>query len=353
MSNHIIITVNPQPAAATGNDVSFCDGNFASLGAATTSGHTYLWQPAIGLNSITSSQPYASPLISTIYTLTETDTATGCINSDSVIVTVNSLPSATTITNTVICSGQSMAIGGISTTGNTYLWAPAVDLNSSTISNPIASPTDTIIYTLTETIVATGCSNSDSVTILVNTFPNIITQPANQSVLVGNTASFSVKATGTGHTYQWRKGLTALINSGNIAGADTDTLTIIGVSSADTSSNYNVVISGICFNDTVSENASLSIDPLSGVVTSDIANTSEIVSVFPNPFTSSINVVVKDNLQTNLEIYIYDVLGVKILSKFLMSKSNIIETNNLPKGIYFYHVSSKDKILQSGKLVCD
>jgi len=353
MSNHIIITVNPQPAAITGSDVSYCDGNFASLGAAPLSGHTYLWQPAIGLNSITSAKPYASPLISTIYTLTETDTATGCINKNSVIVTVNSLPSAKTITNTIICSGQSVAIGGNSTTGNTYLWAPIIDLNSPTISNPIASPTDKITYTLTETIVATGCSKSNSVTVLVNTSPNITTQPADQVVLTATPAVFSVELTGTGHTYQWRKGLTALINNGNIAGADTDTLTIIAVSSADTSSNYNVVISGICFNDTISQNASLSITLVSGIVTSEIANTSEIVRVFPNPFTSSINVVVKDILQTNLEISIYNAVGVKVLSKFLMSKSSIIETNNLTKGIYFYQVSSNDKILQSGKLVCD
>jgi hypothetical protein len=351
MSNHIIVTVNPQPAAITGNDVSYCIGNFAALGAPTVSGNTYSWTPAIGLNSATSAHPYASPLISTIYTLTETDTATGCFNTNSVIVTVNPLPMATTIMNTPICSGQSIGIGGNSTTGNTYLWTPMIDLNSNTIANPLASPTDTITYTLTETIIATGCSKSNSVTVLVNTFPNITTQPADQVVQISTPAVFSVKVTGTGHTYQWRKGLTALINSGNVAGADTDTLTIVAVSSADTSSFYNVVISGICFDDTLSQNAILSLALPTGIVSSDIANTSEAVSIFPNPFNSSVNVVVNDAFQTDLEIYFYNSIGEKVLSKILMPHLNTVETNNLAQGFYFYLVSSNGKIVQSGKLV--
>lgn len=346
-SNHIIITVNPQPAAVTGNDTSFCDGSFVSLGGATIPGHTYLWAPSIGLNSTTSAHPYASPLISTIYTLIETDTATGCSNTNSVIATVNPLPSATTISNIPICDGQSVAIGGNSTAGNSYVWQPGIDLNSSTISNPIASPSDTITYTLTETVTATGCSNSNSVSILVNTFPNIITQPTNQTVLTGSSAVFYIEVTGTGHIYTWRKGLTALINGGNISGADTDSLTIIAASSADTSSNYNVVISGICFNDTISQNASLMLE----LPTDILSNTAEIIRIFPNPFTGSINVVVNEVLQTNLEIYFYNSTGVSVLSKSLTPQQNTIETNNLAKGMYFYNVISDGKILKCGKLV--
>lgn len=253
--------------------------------------------------------------------------------------------------NTSICSGQSLDIGGNSTTGNTYLWTPMIDLNSNTIANPLASPTDTIIYTLIETISATGCSKSNSVTITLNTFPNIITQPTNQDVPVGQTALFSAEVTGTGHTYQWRKGLTNLVNGGNIIGANTDSLTIIAVSSVDTSSSYNVVISGICLNDTVSQNAILSLALPSGIVSSDITNTSKTASIFPNPFTSSINVVVNDIHQTNLAIYFYNAIGVMVLSKILMPHLNTIETYNLPQGFYFYQISSKGKILQSGKLV--
>jgi hypothetical protein len=351
ISNNILITVNPQPSAITGSDVSFCTGNFASLGAASIPGHSYDWTPATGLNSTTSANPYANPLISTIYTLTETDTVTACYRTNSVIVTVNPLPLATTVANVAICLGESVAIGGISTTGNTYLWAPIIDLNSSTISNPTASPSDTITYVLTETIDATGCSNSNSVTILVNAAPIIITQPTNQAVSIGSIAVFSVEVTGTNHTYQWRKGLIDLNNSSLILGANTDSLTILDVSYADTSSNYNVVISGLCFISSTSQNASLSIELLTDIASSDIANAFETVSVYPNPFSSSINVVVNNAFQTNLEFSVYNVLGVMIISKVLIPQMNIVETNFLHSGVYFYTVKDKDKILQSGKLV--
>lgn len=350
-SNHIEITVNPEPSAETGNDISICNGSLASLGTASTFGHTYSWIPQTGLNSATSAHPYASPSVSTIYTLTEINTVTGCSKSNSIIVTVNPLPPAITINNTTICGGESINIGGNSTTGNSYQWTPAIDLTSSTISNPTASPTDTLTYTLTETTIATGCFKSNSLTISVNNAPTIITQPTDQEVLFQNSAVFFVEVTGTNLTYQWRKGLTDLVNSSNISGVNTDTLTINAVSYADTSSNYNVVISGVCLNNSTSQNASLSIDSTTGLLTSDFAGTPEIVSVFPNPFSSSINVVLNDLTQTGLEISIYTILGAKVMSRLLNPGLNIIEASSHKAGVYIYYVKSNGRIVQHGKLV--
>jgi len=351
MSNHIIVTVNPVPLAVTGNNVSICNGSMTSLGAVATVGNTYSWTPAIGLNSSTSAHPYATPIISTIYTLTETNTATACSKSNSVIVTVNPLPPATTVNDIAICLGQSVAIGGNSTTGHTYLWSPAIDLNSSTISNPIASPTDTITYNLIETIIATGCSKSNSVTVFVDNFLNIITQPTNQAVIIGSSAVFAVEVGGAGLTYQWRKGITNLINGINISGADTDSLTIIAVTIADTSSNYNVVIAGDCSNSATSQNASLSITTATGIGSLNNGITSETVNIYPNPFTNTINVVINDPFQTNLEFSLYNVLGEKMMSKILSHGLNSIETTNLNTGIYLYHVYDGGKIIQNGKLI--
>lgn len=350
-SNHIEITVNPVPAAETGNDISICNGSFAALGAPSTPGHTYSWTPQAGLNSATSAYPYASPSVSTIYTLTEINTTTGCSKSNSIIVTVNSLPPAITINNTTICEGESINIGGNSTTGNSYLWTPAIDLSSSTSSNPTASPTDIITYTLTETTTATGCVMSNSVTISVNTAPNITTQPTNQHVLIENPAVFFVEAAGTNLTYQWRKGLIDLIDGNNISGVNTDSLTINDVSFADTSSNYNVVISGTCLNNSISQNASLSINSITSLMASNMAGTNEIVSVFPNPFTSSINIVVNNPSQLDLEISIYNILGAEVMSTTLTPGKNIIEASSYEKGVYIFYVKSNGKILQYGKLV--
>jgi hypothetical protein len=80
---------------------------------------------------------------------------------------------------------------------------------------------------------------------LVNQIIAIGTQPAaNQSVCSGTSASLNVVATGAGITYQWRKGTTILTNGGSISGATTATLTINPAVSSDSSSDYNVVITG-------------------------------------------------------------------------------------------------------------
>jgi len=98
-----------------------------------------------------------------------------------------------------------------------------------------------------------GCGQS--------TPPNFI-QPTNQTVCSGDSAGFSVIATGQGLTYQWRKGSVNLINGGNISGATSDTLTINPATILDDASNYNVIVSGTFPPNDTSANASLTVNPL-------------------------------------------------------------------------------------------
>ncbi|MDP2386171.1 MAG: ice-binding family protein [Bacteroidota bacterium] len=351
--NYVDVTVNPLPLAVTGSNTSVCVGSSVTLGTSAVSGNTYSWSPVAGLSSGTSAQPFASPLTPTTYTLTETITSTGCQKTNSVVIAVNPLPSATTINGGAICAGDSVAIGGNSTSGNTYIWSPITNLNSPTISNPMASPTVTVIYTLTETIIATGCSESNSLTVEVNAAPTIVSQPTNQIVSLGSSAEFSVDVTGTNLTYQWRKGLVNLTNNSTTFGVNTDTLRINPVSISDTSNSYNVVISGICFISNTSQNTSLSITGTIGIASSGITSKTDAVTIFPNPFTNLLNVVVHSSFETNLEVIIYTTLGEKIIHKILSTESNTIDTRDLSSGMYFYSVQSKNKIIQSGKLICN
>ena len=78
-----------------------------------------------------------------------------------------------------------------------------------------------------------GCSGSKSAT-----GPAITTQPSNQTVTVGQTATFSVVATGTVPlTYQWQNGATA------ISGATSANYTTPATTSADNGSQFSVVVS--------------------------------------------------------------------------------------------------------------
>jgi hypothetical protein len=98
--------------------------------------------------------------------------------------------------------------------------------------------------TLTVTAVAVG--------------PSIVTQPANQTVAVAQTATFSVIATGTAPlTYQWQK------NSANITGATSASYTTPATVSADNGSTFRVVVSN-SVNSITSNSATLTVNAVAG-----------------------------------------------------------------------------------------
>ncbi|HEY0029770.1 MAG TPA: ice-binding family protein [Bacteroidia bacterium] len=77
----------------------------------------------------------------------------------------------------------------------------------------------------------------------------------------------------------------------------------------------------------------------------------EAVSIYPNPFTNSINIVVNDSQITKSEIRIYNVLGAEVMISMLTTQTTTLGTSELPSGIYFYKVIYDNQIIQSGRLV--
>ena len=76
------------------------------------------------------------------------------------------------------------------------------------------------------------------------------------------------------------------------------------------------------------------------------------VVIYPNPFTTSLNILVNDESQiNNSELRIYNVLGEEVIFSNITKQLTTIETSNLHSGFYFYKVIGKDKIIQSGKLI--
>ena len=108
-----------------------------------------------------------------------------------------------------------------------------------------AKPTATTLYTASANV--DGCTNSASVTIAVNQVPAITAQPtpAAQTICPGFNVTYSVAATGTGLTYQWRLGAVNLVNNVQTSGVNTNTLTISNVSTANAGS-YTCVVAGTC-----------------------------------------------------------------------------------------------------------
>ncbi|GDX51903.1 hypothetical protein LBMAG27_09500 [Bacteroidota bacterium] len=135
----------------------------------TSDNYAYNWTSSpVGFTSTDNNPTGVAPVVNTFYVIDVTNEY-GCSNTTSPVpVTVNPNPTAVAGTNSSVCSGSGIVIGNGGTVGNTYSWSPSTGLSSSIVSNPNASPIVNSTYTLTETVTATGCSASNSVTVTVN-----------------------------------------------------------------------------------------------------------------------------------------------------------------------------------------
>lgn len=207
------VTINPAADARAGADAAICPNGSTSIGAAALTGYTYSWAPATGLSSSTAAQPTVTlPNPSTTapltqqYILTATNSF-GCVDRDTVVVTVNPTVVAAAGPNRTVCSAESVTLGTAALTGYTYSWAPATGLSSSTAAQPTFSQTLaagsaplTLTYTLTATS-AQGCTATSQVTVILNP---AATANAGADVAVCADKSVRLGTTGlTGYTYQW------------------------------------------------------------------------------------------------------------------------------------------------------
>jgi len=189
-------------SAKAGNDTTICQSQSAIIGSPAKTGCLYSWNPASGLDDSIKAQPVASPTITTTYILTLTDTNNAeckfiSTTTDTVIVHVTPLEKANAGTNTTICIDDSIVIGNPLINGYAYSWKPFIGINDSSISQPIAKPTQTTTYILTLIDTAnTACRNvattSEVVVTLMNCYVNkIYPNPANDNLNIEYNVSSS------------------------------------------------------------------------------------------------------------------------------------------------------------------
>jgi gliding motility-associated-like protein len=216
----VTVTVNPLPTIAVA-PITICAGTPGSLTASGAS--TYSWSPATGLSATTGATVSANPATTTTYTVTGTSAA-GCVNTATVIVNVNPLPTVT-VAPITICQGIA---GTLTASGaNTYAWSPATGLSATTGATVSANPAATTTYTVTGTS-ATGCVNTSTVTVTVSPSATLGMSSTNVSCFGGNNGSATVNPVGgsTPYTFSWSpSGGTAATASGLIAGTYTVTVT--------------------------------------------------------------------------------------------------------------------------------
>lgn len=154
-SDTISVTVtNALQAQITGNNI-VCIGDTATLTA--SGGSVYNWSTGETNASIS-----VSPTENTTYSVTVSSGST-CVDSTTVLVTVNQLPVVNAGNDSSICEGTSITL--TATGGVQYIWSNGGDQNTTNVQ-----PLTTTTYTVTATD-NNGCSNTSSVTISVQQNP--------------------------------------------------------------------------------------------------------------------------------------------------------------------------------------
>jgi len=247
-ATNLVVSTMPTVAAITGS-ASVCRFSTTTLSNATGGGAWSSATPAVA--TINSASGLVTGVTSGTSLITYSVTNGACTNTATMTMTVTALP---------VLSGPTAVC-----VGNTIQLSPSVG-GTWTHSNGNASIDNTGLVTgllpgnvtFTYTDTATGCSNTTA-SVAVNVAPAIISQSGAQSVCSGNSASFSVSATGTGLSYQWYNGATMLSNTGNITGSTSNSLVINPVALADASADYHCIISGTCAPPATSTSVALSV----------------------------------------------------------------------------------------------
>ncbi len=242
--------------------------------ASGTAPLTYQWQKnRVNIGSATAAS-YSTPATSSAdnaatFNVIVSNPA-GTVTSAAATLTVTATPVAPAITtqpaNQTVTAGQTatFVVVASGTSPLSYQWqknsANITGAVGATYTTPAASASDSGAKFRAVVTNSAGSATSNSAMLAVTSTspsaPKIITQPANETVTVGQAATFTVVASGTpAPTYQWQK------NGANIGGATAASYVTPATVAGDSGSTFDVIVSNTAGSLT-SSTATLTVNPV-------------------------------------------------------------------------------------------
>jgi gliding motility-associated-like protein len=199
-SNAITVTIHGNPVITASANGPVCENTLVNLEA--TGGTSYQWTGPSGYTGSGANPSFMGVMnAGGQYFVTGTDQF-GCTSTSAVNLVVNAKPLATISPDTTICLGDSifLSAGG----GQTFLWSPATDLSSLTVSNPLVKAQLTTTYT----VVVTGSNAcTDTADVIVNVLARPIANAGGDKMLLkGESAVLDGAVSVNNSSYYWTPG---------------------------------------------------------------------------------------------------------------------------------------------------
>lgn len=302
----LTVTVNPLPSlSAVVNPAVLCVGKTATM---TASGaNTYTWSTSAFTQTAT-----ANPVITTTYSLSGTN-GYGCVNSNVVIVTVNTNALGIS-SNTSVCTGNHVNLSANGAAS--YTWS-----NGSHFQTTQVAPTANTTYTASGTDVH-NCILSAIVSVAVNPNPNVTAGANKNTICKGE----SVTLTGNGAvTYTWLAWNNA-VTSGSA-------LTV--VLPADVVYTYTVTGTDAngCNNTAI---VSVNVNSCSGI--NELGEESTGTNLYPNPNEGEFMIGWRNPLPRTIEIN--DITGRVIVSSTVTETKMKVDLKALSSGVYYVKITT-------------
>ncbi len=301
-SDTLIITVNPLPVVtATAGANNICSGTAVTMTA--TGANSYTWS-----SGGTAATETVTPSTTTSYVVTGLDSLTACTNMDTITITVLPSPAVVASGNSPICAGSSATL--TASGANSFVWS-----SGGTNATEIVTPATTTAYTVTGTD-SSGCSGTDTITVVVNPLP-VVTLSIPVGLVCVDDGSFALTG-GSPSGGTW---------SGNGVSGGSFSPTTAGVGSQ--LITYTFTDGNGCMN-TATDN--IDVSACIGINGPEAAN---LFTFYPNPATSFITLKWGTNLQVK-QLEVTDLTGRTVMTEAVSAGSNTAELNisTLPVGIY-------------------
>ena len=191
------VNVSPVPiinASISATNICTNQGG-AVVNYSGTAGNTYITSD--GSNSYTASSLNLTPLVTTVYTITATNsTYSVCPTTYSIFtINVNTTPTVNVSPSTAtVCANESITLTATST-ANSYTWSTGSYTNTI-----VVTPSITSTYTVSGADVSGTCSDSKTITIYAKSLP-IITASTNSTQICSG--GLAVLQANGGTTYSW------------------------------------------------------------------------------------------------------------------------------------------------------